>query len=136
MIERWRFGIMTNEEMDKFDWYGQQVQTGAEDGVQMVDSGTGKPHILRSFEYAIDPVVNQKMIKDKIPVDKQMIFNSHWPQIRVMLWGDGLVANEDITPRVVMGPKSYRIFVLCEPKLRTMVADKPKTLQEVFKNKR
>lgn len=126
---------MQGDQMDEGTWHGREVSTSADEGVQMVDSGVGKPYILRTFEFAIDPMVNEKMKKEKQVVDKQMLFNSHWPQIRILLWGDGLVANEDVPPRIVVGKKSYRIFVLCEPKFRTMVADKPQTLQEVFKKK-
>ncbi len=114
-------------------WYGREISTGGEDGTQMVDSGTGKPFILRTFEFGINPQTS-KMFKDlNVRPSKQEIFNSHWPQIRTVLWGDGLVANEDVEPRIVIGADKYQIFVLCEPKMRTMVAERPQTLQDVFK---
>lgn len=116
------------------DWYGATLETP---GTQMVDSGTGKPYILRTFEFAINPKVAKEMRDKKQTMDKQQLFNSHWPQIRLMLMSDGLVANEDVPPRVVVGKKrgkgKYRIFVLCEPKAGVAVVDKVATLQDLFK---
>lgn len=108
------------------DWYGSSIETSASDNTPMVDSGTGRTLILRVFEFAINP-------KEKERPNKQDLFNSHWPQLRIMLWGDGLVANQDVPPKVIVGRRRYRIFILCEPKFRTMVNDKTKTLQELFK---
>ena len=71
----------------------------------------------------------------QIPTAKQELFNMHWRQIRVMLWGDGLVPNEDAEPRIVIDKDKYRIFILCQPRLNTFVADKLKTLQDIFKKK-
>lgn len=127
-------GFETNDGKD--DWYGREVSTQPDEGVQMVDAGVGGNKILRMFEFGINPEVDAKLKKDKVSADKQMIFNSHWPQIRTLLWGDGLVANEDVAPRVVLGQNSYKIFMLCEPKLRTMVAEKAQTLQDIFKPKK
>lgn len=107
------------------DWFGSTVETP---GTPMVDSATGRPLILRTYTYFVKPnaVGNPT---------KQQIFNYHWPQIKTMIWADGLVANTDIDPRVVVGKKKYRIFVLCEPRFRQMVVDRPTTLQDVFKKK-
>lgn len=117
-------------------WHGRAAETAAEDSVPMIDAGTGKHHILRSFEFAINPETD-KLLKDKkIKANPQEIFNSHWPQIKTMIWGDGLIANEDIAPKVILGRGTYKIFILCEPKLRTIVADKAKTLQEIFAKKK
>lgn len=118
------------EIQDKDKWYGTEIQS---DTTQMVDSGTGRPFILRTFEFAKNPKVQMELRDKKIPQPtKQQLFNTHWPQIRTLLWGDGLVANEEVEPRVVIGKKKYRIFILCEPKFGTIVNDKMKTLQEVF----
>lgn len=114
------------------EWHKQVAET---DNVPMVDSGEGKPYILRTFEFSINPVVAADMKAKKIKIDKQQLFQSHWPQIRTMLWGDGLVANEDVPPRIQVGKVNYRIFVLCEPKFGVIVNDKINTLQEMFKKK-
>ena len=105
------------------DWHAQTLKS---DGVPMVDAGIGRPLILRVFEFSIKP--GQK----EVPL-KQDIFNSHWAQIRALIWSDGLVASTDVNPRVIIGKKRYRIFILCEPKFRTVIIDKPTTLQDIFK---
>jgi len=116
------FGVKTEKE----GWYGMEMQTKPSD--PMVDSGTGKPYVLRTFEFA-------KNLSFKGTLTKQEIFNMHWRQIQTFLWGDGLVAHEDVNPRIVIGKKKYRIFILCKPRLMTIVVDKPQTLQEIFKPK-
>ena len=116
------FGVKTEKE----GWYGNELQTKP---TLMVDPGTGKALILRTFEFAKNPEFKTKAIT------KQELFNMHWRQIRVMLWGYGLVPNEDAEPRIVIDKDKYRIFILCQPKLNTFVADKLKTLQDIFKKK-
>lgn len=115
-------------------WHGREIQTDTADSTPMVDGGTGKPYILRQFEFAINPQVNKELKDKKIKVSRQELFNTHWPQIRTSLWSDGLVASTDVEPRVLVGKKAYKIILLCEPKLRTMVAERPTTLQQVFKH--
>ena len=107
----------------------------ATDGVPMVDAGTGKALILRTFEFKLD-YKKLKEAEDKhVQIDKQMIFNSHWPQIRNVIWADGLVASTDVDPRVVIGKTRYRIFILCEPKFRVMLPEAPTDLQSIFKTR-
>lgn len=117
------------------DWYGREVTTGAEDGVQMVDSATGKPMVLRVFEFKKDKRVQKEMRAKGIAVTRQQLFTYHWPQIKATIWGDGLVENRDVEPRVMIDKGSYKIIILCEAKFRTTVVDTPTTLQEVFKKK-
>ncbi len=125
MVKASSLNAMKNE-----SWGGAKIQT---DGVPMVDAGVGKPLILRTFEFAINQSKVQELKEKGIVVTQQEIFNTHWPQIRKIIWSDGLVASTDVDPRIVIGKKRYRIFILCEPKFRTLIAEKPKTLQEVFK---
>lgn len=115
------------------EWYGATLET---EGTPMIDSGSGKPLILRTFEFAINKAVADKLRAQHLTVTRQELFNFHWPQIRTIIWGDGMVASTDVDPRVIIGKKRYRIFLLCEPKFRTMVNDKLQTLQEVFDKKK
>lgn len=103
-------------------WHGTEILS---DATPMVDTGTGKALILRTFEFAVKPGM--------IVPSKQDLFNSHWGYIKSLIWSDGLVANTDVDPRVVIGKKRYRIFILCEPKFRTMIVERPTTLQDIFK---
>jgi hypothetical protein len=101
-------------------------------GTPMVDSGTGRPLILEVFEYFINPIRVKELEERKIVISKQEIFDGHWPQIRALIWSKGLVASTDVEPRIVIGKRKYRIFILCEPKFRTVLKDKPQTLQQIF----
>lgn len=114
------------------DWYGKQVDVNSD--VPLVDEGKGSPYIVRQFEFVFSPETLQKIREKKIPAPtKQELFNSNWRQIQVMLWSDGLVAAQESEPRMIIGKKRYKIILLCQPRQRVMVADRPKTLQEITK---
>jgi len=107
------------------DWYGTTIET---EGKPLLDSASGRPMSLEIFEFAMIP-------NAKVPT-KQELFNSHWPHMKALIWSKGLVANEDINPRVVIGKKRYRIFILCEPRFNKhgikTISGKPKALQDIF----
>lgn len=116
-------------------WQASQIEAKS---TPLVDEGKGKPYLLRQFEFSFNPETIRKIRDKKIPIPTQQeIFNSHWPQIRSMLWGDGLVAiqESELPPRIVMGKKKYRIFVLCQPKTGVIVNDPILRLQDIMKNK-
>jgi len=106
-------------------WHADQLETKSD---PLIDSGTGRPYIIRQFDFTFKPGMK------KFPT-KQDLFNAHWPQIRVLLWSDGLVANEDVEPRVLMNKKKYKIILLCEPKFGRVVMDKPQNLQQILTKK-
>lgn len=113
------------EIQDKEKWYGEQVEAKSD---PLVDSGTGKLIMLRQFEFAFKPGMKEKP-------NKQQLFNQAWPMIRPLLWSDGFVASNDVDPRVIVGKKGYKIILLCEPRLRRVVHDTAKTLQQVLSKK-
>lgn len=114
------------------DWYGRQVETNSD--VPLINDGTGKPYIIRQFLFAFSPDTLIKIRNKKIPVPtRQELFNSNWKQIQVMLWSDGLVPAQEAEPRMIIGKKKYKIILLCEPRSKVMVAEKPRTLQEITK---
>jgi len=108
------------------DWYGQQLVS---DEVPLIDPGEGRAIILRDFRFAMTP-------NAFIPTN-QMLFNTHWPRIKQLLWADGLEANEDHPPRVVVGKYAYRIFIVCELKggqfRKDKAKDKAKDINEILK---
>lgn len=116
------------------EWHPMAAQT---DGVPMVDAGIGRPYVLKEYTFLINPGKVKELEEKGITVTNQEIFDNHWPQIRLNIWSEGLVAIQDskYPPRVVISKKVYRIFIVCEPKFGRVVHDKPKTLQEVFKKK-
>lgn len=109
------------------NWEGQDIEVRSD---PLVNDGTGKPILLRMFEFEANPVALKRM-----KPTKQELFNSHVMQIRTMLWADGLNVLDVIPPRVVISKKieSYRIFVACQPKDGVALNEKPRTLQELTK---
>lgn len=114
-------------------WEGKTAQVKSD---PLIDAGTGKPYLLRSFQFKINPLILHTPTK-------QELFNYHWQQIRTTLWGDGLRWREDVNPRIVINKKNltYTIFILCEPRLgaggvTTMFNERPKTLQEITSKKK
>ena len=99
------------------------------EGMPLIDPGTGKTVSIRTFTYKIDP----KKVRS-VPDNKQQIFNDHAGFIRRVLWGDGLVPLENISPRVIINKKKlvYQIFVPCEARLNTVWADKPQNLSHLL----
>lgn len=108
-------------------WEGQDIEVKSD---PLVDSGTGKPVILRVFEFSANP----EMLKKMRPT-KQELFSGHAMQIKTMLWADGLQPFEGISPTVNTSKKreKYRIFVTCEPRPGISVLERPQTLQEITK---
>ena len=106
----------------KQDWYGRdlEVKSGS-----VIDPGQGRELVIRQFEYSKNPAF-------KGHLTKQELFNMHWRQMQITLWGDGLVPFEDIEPRVILGKKGYKIFITCKPRLRTVIVDKPLNLKDII----
>lgn len=119
---------MDNLKSDDKDWYAQQLVSN---DVPLIDPSEGRPIILKDFRFIMMP-------NAFIP-SNQLIFNSHWPYIKSVLWAEGLEANEDHPPRVVVGKRAYHIFLVCE--VRGGVAragrmkDKAKNINEVLDKK-
>lgn len=119
---------------DQHKWTGQEI--GVDSNIPLIDAGTGKPYIIRQFEFSFNPEMAKKIQDKKYPAPtKQELFNSNWRQIQVMLWGDGLVPYQGVEPRMIVGKKKYKIILLCEPRTGVVVANKPRTLQEITKPK-
>lgn len=108
--------------------YGSDLQT---EGVPLIDPGTGKTISIRTFTFRMNP-------ETKDFSDKQAIFNSHARQIATILWGDGLVPYEAVSPRVIVDKKKkiYNIFVSCEAKSGVSFMDKPHNLSEMLKSRK
>ena len=125
-------GIENKFELEGGDnkWYGQDIKAESD---PIIDPGTGKSVVLRVFEFGVNPKTARELREKKIKLSKQDLFNAHWPQIRALIWGDGMVANQDVDPRVIVGRKSYRIFVLCEPRMGVMVNDKHRNAKDILK---
>ena len=114
-------------------WKAQEISTQS---VPLVDPGTGKPYIIRSFTFRFSPMVMQQIKQRKIPVPSdQDLFNSVWPQIRVMLWGDGLIAvqEKELPPKLKIKSKTFTVIIVCEPRLGHTIIAKHKSLNDYLK---
>jgi len=111
----------------KEKWIGQEVEVQSD---PLVDSGTGKPVILRFFEFKADPLA----FKRDNPSNQQL-FNSHAEQIKHFLWRDGLMPLEIMEPRIIRSKKKdgYRIMITCEPRPGVVLAEETQTLQQITK---
>lgn len=112
-------------ELDGHQYEGAQMQTKSD---PLIDSAKGDVIILRDYTFSINPLV-------KYTPTKQELFNYHWPQIKTMLWKDGLTHSEVVAPRIVIGEKMYTIFITCKPVANVTVNEKPLTLQELMLTK-
>lgn len=108
-------------------WEGQELEVQSD---PLVDTASGRPIILRYFEFTANPETFEKM-----QPNTQDIFTSHARQIEMFLWKDGLEPIKTIPPRVIFSKKkdSYRIFVTCQAKVGVAVLDTPQTLQDLIK---
>lgn len=115
---------------DQSKWTGQEL--GVNSNIPLVDAGSGKPYVIRKFEFHFDPTVLQKIREKKVKFpSKQELFNTHWRQIQSTLWGDGLVARQDVEPNLMISKFKYIIVLACEPRFGTSVIERPNTLQEI-----
>lgn len=105
--------------------YGSNLETG---GVPLIDPAVGKTISIRTFEFKMNP--DQKVIRN-FP-DRQTLFNSHAKQIKTILWGDGLIPLEEISPRVIIDAKKhkYQFFIPCKARREVLFMEKPKNLSE------
>lgn len=110
------------------EWYGAQLEA---EKTPLIDPGTGKPIILRMFDFKFDPTVK------RMPT-KQELFTAHAKQVMTLLWADGLRPFEGENPRVTIDAKkrTYRIVVVAEPRLGTMVVETPQSLNKVLSTAR
>lgn len=90
--------------MDGFDYDVTQAQT---DGVRIEDPGTGKPIIMRSFEYRYPP-------NGLKPTKEQLLTPAYIQHLENGLWADGL--EMILPPKVVFYKKGFRIFATCQEK--------------------
>lgn len=117
-------------------WQSQEFSTQSD---PLIDPGTGKPYIIRFFEFKFDVSMLHKLKEHKIPVpNNQELFNSVWPQIRVMLWGDGLVAVQEaeLPPKIVIEKRKFKVAIVCQAKFGNTIIDKVRTLNDYLHPKK
>ena len=109
-------------------WQGQTLNTEGDIALEE-DTGWGAPTIIRTFTFGADPVAFKKQIPTK-----QELFNSHYKQIEIFLWKDGLKVNAEVDPKVQISKskKFYHIIVAATPAKGHLLTEKPKTLTGIL----
>ena len=104
--------------------YGSDLHT---ESAPLVDPGIGKTVSIRVFDFKMNP--DPKVVKS-FPTNGQVIFNAHAKQIATILWGDGLIPLEQVSPRVIINKKkrTYQIFVPCSARSGVVFAETPMNL--------
>lgn len=115
-------------ELDGNKWEAQELEVHSD---PLIDTESGRPIVLRFFEFNANPDV---FISRK--PTKQDLLNGHASQIKMFLWKDGLEIVDAVEPRVIVSKKkdSYRIFVTCQAKPGVAVLDTPQSLQNINQN--
>lgn len=118
-------------------WKAQEVSTNSK---PIDDPGIGEAIIIRGFKFMFNPETLKLIREKKIPAPtKQELFNSVWPQIKINLWGEGLVAiqekGEQFQPKMKVTKRMFAITLLCLPTFARKgdMKRKAKTLNEYLK---
>ena len=92
------------------------------------DEGSGRPVILRKFEFGMNPEA-----WGQHQPTKQELFNHHLKGIEIALWKDGMKPMPDVNPRIVIDPQTmkYQIFVAAEVARGHMLNERPLTLKQL-----
>ncbi len=109
------------------DWQGQTVQVESDTHLED-DHGTGEHVIIRTYEFAANPL----QFGQRTP-DYQELFDSHKKGIAALLWQDGLTPVPEIDPKIVISKNQDRYFIMvtARPSLGQSVLDKSQTLSEI-----
>ncbi len=130
-----------NSDLVEFDtgktkWNAQQL--GVNSDMPLMDMGTGQKYIVRQFLFDFNLSLIKQIQEKKIPAPThQDLFNSVWPQIKVELWKDGIVAvqEKEYPPKIVVGKKRFKVIMTCIPRMGVIVNERTNKLQDVLKPK-
>lgn len=108
-------------------WQGQTLDTESDISFSE-DTGSGEAIVVRCFTFG----ANAEAFKIHKPT-KQELFNTHYKQIEIFLWKDGLMVVPEIMPRIhiAKNKKFYSIFVGAKPQRGHVLYEKPQTLNQL-----
>lgn len=102
--------------------YGAQLET---DQTPLVSDGSGKPIIMRMFDFQLPPGL------EKTPGEDELI-HAHKSTITTILWRDELVPIADWKVVFAKDNLSFKIFVTCQPKAGSTILDRPQLIQHAI----
>lgn len=127
--------VISNEFIDTVDgdeYRGQTIEVQSDTKLE-ADQGEGDPYILRTFNFALDPV----LMKERKP-NPQELFNAFSRGIEAMLWGDGLTVVSELEPRLIFTKKKTHVLIMvwAKPRMGQSILENPKTLTEIISDSR
>lgn len=102
-------------------WEAQEMN--AEVSQPLADDGSGRPVILRRFQFKFPPNLPQKPTKKEI-------LEFHKDKLNIFLWKDELELVQ--IPKVRVNVSGYDIFATCVAKKGSLIFEKPKLLQHAI----
>lgn len=106
------------------EWHGQSVETEMS---SLEDKGSGKPIILRTFDFTLPP-------GDELPL-KEDLLNFHKSKITAFLWRDELVPIQKFKLIFSKDKKHFRIFATCQGKAGSVILEKPELISNIIHGK-
>lgn len=105
------------------EWDAKQLEVHSDIDLA-VDTGWGKAVILRQFDYAFPPGIQQ------IPTKEQILTPGYLKFLETQLY---FVDELELVmpPKVVIGQKGFKIFATCQARKGSLVHQKPTTLKEI-----
>ena len=91
-------------------WEGSEVET---EQTRIEDSGTGKPIIMRHFDFRYPPALKGR------PTKQQILTNDYKRYLNNMLWVDELELIQE--PKVAFNERGFRIFAVCQPRKGSLI---------------
>lgn len=86
-------------------WEGHELQVQSD---PILDGGTGKPVIMRTYEFRFPPGLKGR------PTKEQILTPAYKKYLDLVLWTDGLEMVQE--PKVVIKKRGFYIFATCQAK--------------------
>src|SRR3990167_725739 len=120
---RTAFGAMSK---DLFEGAKMDIMEAETESVPLVNPATGKPVIIRRFEYDVPPYTIDW------PTEEEIRY-IHQKSIEKFLYKDELKLFDELRVIIHKDKNKFEIFAPCEPLTSSYIVEKPHTLQEIIK---
>lgn len=100
-------------------WHGQDLITA---DVPVNNDGSGKPIVMRVFEFQLPPLKPEEM-----PTNEQLI-EANKTKVTAFLWRDELVPVMDYRCVIDKDGRGFKIFATCQAKAGSAILETPELL--------
>ena len=115
-------------DLEKHPYYGATLETEKQ---RIEDGGTGRPIILRRFQYKYAPT------NHSIPTKAEVITEAYIKFLEKTLWADAL--EMVLEPRLVYEKGGFSVFATCQAKRGNLIPtehlDKMRPIQDILQGK-